>query len=323
MKDDDSPISPLYEQQTGHLTPEQCVFFKEWEALISLEEQDLIRFRQELWTLTATEREKNGRCFANMVINEEKREEGMKVLSIHRQTYKFIRAPRTASYLPSVSDGSLLNGYISPGDAVTICVEPDLLALARGYVLEMQPHHITVGLDHDLSEESIRNRTRGSQLVSQGPRLIFRIDKDELSGGIGRIRDNLARMFYPDGDTKRLSLVVDLSPPKFGNPGTLTGDLPKELNVCQRDAIKKVLQAEDYALILGMPGTGKTTTIAEIIKYLAKQGKSVLLTSYTHSAVDTILAKLLDADFDILRLGNIDKVMHKCRVEEHELTNSS
>jgi DNA replication ATP-dependent helicase Dna2 len=81
------------------------------------------------------------------------------------------------------------------------------------------------------------------------------------------------------------------------------------LNVNQQQAMSKVLSAQDYALILGMPGTGKTTVIAAIIKTLVAMGKTVLLTSYTHSAVDTILAKLTDADFGILRLGNIDKVV--------------
>lgn len=37
-------------------------------------------------------------------------------------------------------------------------------------------------------------------------------------------------------------------------------------------------------------------------------GKTVLLTSYTHSAVDTILRKLKGANFGILRVGNPDKV---------------
>ena len=41
-----------------------------------------------------------------------------------------------------------------------------------------------------------------------------------------------------------------------------------------------------------MPGTGKTTTIACLVEVLVAQGKSVLLTSYTHSAVDNILLKL-------------------------------
>lgn len=56
--------------------------------------------------------------------------------------------------------------------------------------------------------------------------------------------------------------------------------------------IYQVLAAEDYTLILGMPGTGKTTTIAHLVQVAVAEGKTVLLTSYTHSAVDNILLKL-------------------------------
>ena len=41
-----------------------------------------------------------------------------------------------------------------------------------------------------------------------------------------------------------------------------------------------------------MPGTGKTTTISCLVRVLVACGKSVLLTSYTHTAVDNILLKL-------------------------------
>jgi DNA replication ATP-dependent helicase Dna2 len=62
-----------------------------------------------------------------------------------------------------------------------------------------------------------------------------------------------------------------------------------------------------------MPGTGKTTTIAHIIRALVSQGKSVLLTSYTHTAVDNILLKIRNEKFNILRLGSSSKVF----VEAH------
>lgn len=57
-----------------------------------------------------------------------------------------------------------------------------------------------------------------------------------------------------------------------------------------------------------MPGTGKTTTTADLIKFLLRQGKSVLLTAYTHNALDNVLLKLVDAGVDVLRLGNPEKV---------------
>ena len=72
--------------------------------------------------------------------------------------------------------------------------------------------------------------------------------------------------------------------------------LVQNLNSDQRKAVKKALSAEDYALILGMPGTGKTTTIACLVQVLAALGMSVLLTSYTHTAVDNILLKLKEVD---------------------------
>ena len=67
-----------------------------------------------------------------------------------------------------------------------------------------------------------------------------------------------------------------------------------------------------------MPGSGKTTMIVALVRLLVKMGKSVLLTSYTHSAVDNLLLKLLKADDGkpcFLRLGKKSKVHHD--LEEH------
>ena len=52
------------------------------------------------------------------------------------------------------------------------------------------------------------------------------------------------------------------------------------------------LLTRDYLVIKGYPGTGKTSTIEALVEALRKQGVSVLITSYTHSAVDNILLKL-------------------------------
>lgn len=54
----------------------------------------------------------------------------------------------------------------------------------------------------------------------------------------------------------------------------------------------QILTAKDYALILGMPGTGKTSTMVHAVKALLIRGSSILLASYTNSAVDNLLIKL-------------------------------
>jgi DNA replication ATP-dependent helicase Dna2 len=201
-----------------------------------------------------------------------------------------------------------------------------LLALTRGYILELTPSKVVLGVDHVIDLEAIRTRlrrepcTREEAIFEAGDEeVIFRIDKDELFGGMARVRNNLAQLFYAEGDRKRLGLVVDLQKPTFSepdppfDPDAVSRASSLKLNSSQLSAMKKVLSADDYALVLGMPGTGKTTVIAALIKELVARGKTVLLSSYTHSAVDTILMKLTGRDtdgahFGILRLGNIDKV---------------
>lgn len=321
--DTDSPIADAYELKTSHLTPAHTSFFKNWENLLSLEEQDLGRFRKEIWTMGAKERELKGRCFASMTIDTSFRPASKGPVSrdtkIHQFTYRFVRSTEGSSA------GSLLNGFLNTGDAVTVSVEPHLLALARGFIVDLTPTEVVIGVDHDLSGDDIRTRLAAFEPVTSATRIavVFRIDKDELYGGMGRVRENLAQLFYADGDATRRRLVVDLESPKFDNieSDSETSDMGippsvahhlKHLNLNQREAAKKVLSAQDYALILGMPGTGKTTVIAAIIKALVAMGKTVLLTSYTHSAVDTILMKIKDeADFGILRVGNVDKVIFR------------
>lgn len=70
-----------------------------------------------------------------------------------------------------------------------------------------------------------------------------------------------------------------------------------------------ITSAKDYFMIHGMPGTGKTTTMAYLIKILFQNGLRVLLTSYTHTAVDNVLLKCMDLGLKFIRLGNQQKVL--------------
>ena len=403
-------LKSLFDLKTGHLTSNRIDFFRKWEKMLGLEERDLVRYKRELWTLGAAEREKRGRCWGWMrlttggsqnkksseAVNIKEEEVGEedgdagkwgKEGKIHRFRYTFERSssevyaalngPQKTSSASSVSNPSnniantntisnLLNGHISVGDAVTVSVqgEPRLLALARGFIVDLSKERVALGVDHVLDVGEIKAKMGGRRVckVENGVKqeekeILFRIDKDELFGGMTRVRNNLAQIFYADGDRKRLELVVDLRKPVFeafeeeeqkvnvdvdadvkmeedaSSASTHIKDTTPlhSLNPTQQLALRKSLSARDYALILGMPGTGKTTVIAAIIKELVlKRGKTVLLTSYTHSAVDTILRKLdgvgavvddhlnrgaaeVEGRFRILRLGNVDKMHPEVR----------
>ncbi|BGP51084.1 DNA replication endonuclease-helicase Dna2 [Rhodotorula kratochvilovae] len=298
-EDDQDPLQLLYEDKTGHLTDVHAAFFQQWERLISFEEQELVRFKKEIWTLTAEEREKAGRCFGNMVVTEVKLEDEQPAKGIHRYAYRL--RPQTP---PHSQSQTLLGGSISVNDPIVISLEdPPLIAISRGFVLALTPYEVVVGVDRSLTDLPQAKGVHAER--------VFRVDKDELAAGMGRIRDNLIQLFVPGGDERRRRLVVDLEPPTFDAALAASSDrlIPSSLNGDQKLALERVLAAQDYALILGMPGTGKTTTIAEVIRVLARAGKSVLLTSYTHSAVDNILLKLKDDGLNILRLGNRDKIL--------------
>ncbi|KAM0752276.1 Dna2-domain-containing protein, partial [Meredithblackwellia eburnea MCA 4105] len=309
--DDDNPLQVMFENRTGHLTSNQSEFFKKWEKLISLEEQELVRFKKEIWTMGAEERMKSGRCMANMAIDDsyEGEVDNRSGARIHRFTYRLQHAASlpTQATTSQRASRSLLGGTITVNDPIVISLEqPSVLAFARGFVLAIDAHSVVVGLDHSLTDIA---QVRRLQFAPDPDELVFRIDKDELAAGMGRIRDNLIQLFVLGGDERRRRLVVDLEPPQFEHVPSKEKLIPSSLNEDQEDAVRKVLAAKDYALILGMPGTGKTTTIAEVLKALAKAGKSVLLTAYTHSAVDNILLKVKDSGLSILRLGNRDKIM--------------
>lgn len=83
----------------------------------------------------------------------------------------------------------------------------------------------------------------------------------------------------------------------------------KALNPVQRVAVVKALTVNDYLLLKGLPGTGKTQTLTAIIRLYVMMGKSVLITSHTNSAVDNLLMRLLNSDstMKFMRLGSLSR----------------
>jgi len=57
----------------------------------------------------------------------------------------------------------------------------------------------------------------------------------------------------------------------------------------------QVIAMNDYTIIQGLPGTGKTSTLSFIARLLVARGKRVLITSYTNNAVDNVVIKLAES----------------------------
>lgn len=328
---DSSGLKEKFEDLVQHLTPTHKEFFLKWEDLLTKEEKESQKLRRELWTMLSVEREKVGRCFANVIIEEGSASEDLHTQKINRFQYTFIKEYSAPGF-------SFLDSQLAVGEPIVVSDEQGHFALALGYVTAVRKQRISVAVDRRLHNARIRqpgfdehnNQVYASimEVVPEGAKceqsqgkikdspIRFRLDKDEFSNGMALVRNNIVSIMANDqfGSEKIRRLVVDLKPPEFKSvPTQYTISDKDSLNVDQTKAIEKVMSAKDYALVLGMPGTGKTTTIAHIIRALTAQKKSVLLTSYTHTAVDNILLKLKRDDLPILRLGAPAKVHPEVR----------
>ncbi|KAK9325735.1 DNA replication factor Dna2-domain-containing protein [Lipomyces orientalis] len=293
-----SGLGSTFDEATDHINEDDKTFFKHWDRLITLEENSIAKFRQEIWLMTGLERESYGRCFASLRVDAMRRSNISE--KINKYEYTFSRAEQS-----SLQDHpSFLASQISVGDPIIVSDNFGHIALGAGFLKEVTQDTIVVSLDREFDSNQHAIRSTQSQSV------LFRVDKDEFSSGMALIRNNLVQLIEKDGDKKRRKLIVGKEKPKF-QPSIQPHCLPTSerlLNSDQLMAVIKVMTACDYALILGMPGTGKTTTVSHIIETLLAQNKTILLTSYTHTAVDNIILKVRDHCTNILRLGPLSKI---------------
>jgi len=323
-----SGLGDKFQDLVQHLRPEHQQFFSKWDDLLTKEENDAVKFRRELWTMQSSEREKTGRCFSGVVIKAGSFHEDIEASKINRFYYTLIKELPPTGFAFSESQ-------ITQGDPIVVSDERGHYALANGFVTRVRKQQVEIGVDRRLHNarvkgknfdaernqvftgimEVVEEKTGQSTMtppMPEGPE-IYRLDKDEYSNGMALVRNNLIRLMEKDlfGVQALRRLIVEGQAPTFkptASAYTLGNASHADLNVDQRAAIEKVMSAKDYALVLGMPGTGKTTTIAHIIRALVAQGKSVLLTSYTHTAVDNILLKLKDDNIGIFRIGAVVKI---------------
>ena len=105
--------------------------------------------------------------------------------------------------------------------------------------------------------------------------------------------------------TERKELLLGVRPPQRDTSLTLQGDYGRF-----NELILKEKQASDYFLLVGPPGTGKTSCA---LRYMVEEAltdpkTSLLLLSYTNRAVDEICGMLVDSgiaeEHPFIRIGN-------------------
>ncbi|KAM8893138.1 DNA-binding protein SMUBP-2 isoform 1-T2 [Spinachia spinachia] len=89
------------------------------------------------------------------------------------------------------------------------------------------------------------------------------------------------------------------------------------LDDSQREAVSFTLSQRELAVIHGPPGTGKTTTVVEIILQAVKQGQKVLCCAPSNVAVDNLVERLARCKAKVLRLGHPARLLES--IQKHSL----
>lgn len=292
-------MGDIFDSNTNHLRSSHSKFLCHWDHLIDLEAKGTEFIKKDVWR-SYNLRSRSAGGVSSIVIDAS---QGIPYSTSHednRFIYRFV--PQDNSYPSIVSDddpssASLKNDLdltLRSGDYVILSNESSHQTIAKGVISDISHNHISVSFS-----KLLRIPGRSSMehdLLQQ----VWRIDKDEAVTSFAIMRFNLVQLFLQDDQSGHLRrMIVDLEAPRFDGSSIVSHDpaisyvwSEQSLNDDQRRAILKILVAKDYALILGMPGTGKTSTMVHAVKALLIRGTSILLTAYTNSAVDNLLIKL-------------------------------
>jgi superfamily I DNA and/or RNA helicase len=246
-------------------------------------EQALARTRG----LSAEEAERTGDCLVDLAVREEHSGLGGRIILTLAKRNPAQPLPWTRL---QVGSPVLLSGAGGAG--------------ARGVLCERGDRWVRVALNHlpdDLADEpAYRLDLSGDEVARQRQRLA--LERARSATG-----DRLAEL--------RQVLLGDV-PPAFNSEAPLA-PLDPSLNPSQLDAVRFALSARDFAIIHGPPGTGKTTTVVELIRQAVRRGDRVLACAPSNLAVDNLLERLVAAGERAVRLGHPARVLPALR--EHTL----
>ncbi|QCR22013.1 AAA domain-containing protein [Pontibacter sp. SGAir0037] len=251
---------------------------KQVQELLKIEqEEDRQQYKAKSLKSSITERKAMGFCWYPVVISKEEIGFGNKVVlelerTSGRDQLHLFQTGKAAALFSNQGERNSLNGVI-----VGLKRNKVLLATNK----EDLPDWIDdgkLGIDLTFDEMSYREMEIAMKKVqeTQGTRL-------------AELRD----------------ILLGVKTPSFAN-ATVAG-IPS-LNASQNEAVQKIAQAQDVAIIHGPPGTGKTTTLVQSILQTLQTQKRLLVTAPSNTAVDLLTEKLANEGVNVIRIGNPSRV---------------
>lgn len=196
-------------------------------------------------------------------------------------------------FSPNFRRGDMVYVYAYAEDG-----QPDVRRsiLFKGVMVRIEAGRVSVCLSNALQNPDVLARRD-----SQGRRLLYAIE--HAGSDVGSAATMRTLFDFVISSPERRALLFGQREPRRDTSVRLT----KSYGDYFDDLLLRAMQARDYFLLVGPPGTGKTSTAMRYMveEQLAAEGRpSVLLTAYTNRAVDEICSMLCDAGISFLRLGS-------------------
>jgi serine/threonine protein kinase len=139
--------------------------------------------------------------------------------------------------------------------------------------------------------------------------IVFDISAAKIA--LDRQRTALEAVRFDQAVRSRLRELL-LDPARSSDPQAVQGItyVTNDLDFAKQAAVSAAIGAEDFLVVEGPPGTGKTTFIAEVVLQFLRshpEGR-ILLSSQTHVALDNAIGRILKADpqLAIVRIARSD-----------------
>lgn len=196
----------------------------------------------------------------------------------------------------------------------TLTTLPDEDIAGQSWCVKDKDYTLVSGDIEDLKEDKLNFIiTQGdSEKLPKSGELCFDVHAAEIA--LKRQKNALDAIRFdrvPRADLRHL-----LALPHEATPPQLINDIDfinPNLNSSQKEVVIAALGTENFLLVEGPPGTGKTTFITELILQTikAKPDAKILLSSQTHVALDNALERIIQKkeDIKLLRIGHHERVL--------------
>lgn len=331
------PIPPWAKQQLEEFrlpldgsTPLELEYFHSFYSFVTKEhyiskagdtEYDSTKGISSLWLSSLEEKIESGEILTDLSITENLTETDLPTIKLKIPSYDH-------DFLPNFRQGDIVILYerINPKDNVTN------KQIFKGSIQELSPTEITI---------RIRYKQRNQSVLPQNSK--YAVEHDFLDSSYNSMYRGLYAFLQANQDRKDLILGKK---PEFDISKNLNGDYSVHYGIENNEInpiILKSKQAKDYFLLIGPPGTGKTSIALKsmVEEFYCEPNNNILLLSYTNRAVDEICDALdnVKDNPSYIRIGSelscekkyrkrmLEKVIENCenrndvkaKIQEHRI----